>query len=55
MVFLNTIKYILAFKRSAASQRCGAAWGRSVTVDPQDRGQIYITTFGGSVWHGKAQ
>jgi hypothetical protein len=21
-------------------------------VDPQDRGMIYITTFGGSVWHG---
>jgi len=26
-----------------------------VIVDPQDRSQIYITTFGGSVWHGKAQ
>jgi photosystem II stability/assembly factor-like uncharacterized protein len=30
-------------------------WGHRVTVYPQDRGQIYITTFGGSVWHGKAQ
>jgi photosystem II stability/assembly factor-like uncharacterized protein len=29
-------------------------WAHRVTVDPQDRGQIYITTFGGSVWHGKA-
>jgi hypothetical protein len=28
-------------------------WGHRVTVDPQDRGMIYITTFGGSVWHGK--
>ena len=29
-------------------------WGHRVMVDPQDRSRIYITTFGGSVWHGKA-
>ena len=27
-------------------------WAHRVIVDPQDRNQIYITTFGGSVWHG---
>jgi photosystem II stability/assembly factor-like uncharacterized protein len=27
-------------------------WGQRVVPDPQDRGKIYITTFGGSVWHG---
>ena len=29
--------------------------GPSCDADPQDRGKIYITTFGGSVWHGPAQ
>jgi photosystem II stability/assembly factor-like uncharacterized protein len=29
-------------------------WGHRVAVDPQDRAKIYITTFGGSVWHGRA-
>jgi photosystem II stability/assembly factor-like uncharacterized protein len=29
--------------------------GHRVIVDPLDRGMIYITTFGGSVWHGPAQ
>jgi hypothetical protein len=29
-------------------------WGHRVIVDPADRSQIYITTFGGSVWHGPA-
>ena len=27
-------------------------WAHRVIVDPQDRSMIYITTFGGSVWHG---
>lgn len=27
-------------------------WGQRVIPDPQHRDQIYITTFGGSVWHG---
>jgi photosystem II stability/assembly factor-like uncharacterized protein len=27
-------------------------WGHRVIPDPQDRNKIYITTFGGSVWHG---
>jgi photosystem II stability/assembly factor-like uncharacterized protein len=27
-------------------------WGQRVIPDPQDRDKIYITTFGGSVWHG---
>jgi photosystem II stability/assembly factor-like uncharacterized protein len=30
-------------------------WAHRVIVDPQDRAKIYVTTFGGSVWHGKAQ
>jgi photosystem II stability/assembly factor-like uncharacterized protein len=27
-------------------------WGQRVVPDPQDRNKVYITTFGGSVWHG---
>ncbi|PYX83410.1 MAG: hypothetical protein DMG70_10705 [Acidobacteria bacterium] len=27
-------------------------WGQRVIPDPQDHSKIYITTFGGSVWHG---
>ena len=30
-------------------------WAHRVIVDPQDRTKIYITTFGGSVWHGNAR
>ena len=30
-------------------------WGHRVIPDPADMGKIYITTFGGSVWHGPAQ
>jgi len=29
-------------------------WGHRVIVDPNDAGKIYITTYGGSVWHGPA-
>jgi len=29
-------------------------WGHRVILDPLDPAQIYITTFGGSVWHGPA-
>jgi hypothetical protein len=29
-------------------------WGHRVIPDPQNRDRIYITTFGGSVWHGPA-
>ncbi len=29
-------------------------WGHRVIPDPQDRTKVYITTFGGSVWHGPA-
>jgi len=29
-------------------------WGQRVVVDPVDPSQIYVTTFGGSVWHGPA-
>jgi|KBSMisStaDraftv2_1062788.scaffolds.fasta_scaffold00158_24 photosystem II stability/assembly factor-like uncharacterized protein len=28
-------------------------WGHRVIPDPQDAIAIYVTTFGGSVWHGK--
>jgi photosystem II stability/assembly factor-like uncharacterized protein len=28
-------------------------WGHRVIPDPQDANAVYITTFGGSVWHGK--
>ncbi len=27
-------------------------WGHRVVPDPQSPGHVYITTFGGSVWHG---
>ena len=27
-------------------------WGHRPIIDPQDPEQVYITTFGGSVWHG---
>jgi len=30
-------------------------WGHRVVPDPVDPGKIYITTFGGSVWHGPAE
>ncbi len=29
-------------------------WGHRVIPDPSDPGSVYITTFGGSVWHGRA-
>ena len=29
-------------------------WGHRVIPDPQDAAKVYITTFGGSVWHGPA-
>ena len=30
-------------------------WGHRVIPDPADAAKIYVTTFGGSVWHGPAQ
>jgi photosystem II stability/assembly factor-like uncharacterized protein len=30
-------------------------WGHRVVLDPIDPARIYITTFGGSVWHGPAE
>jgi photosystem II stability/assembly factor-like uncharacterized protein len=30
-------------------------WGHRVVPDPADSAKIYVTTFGGSVWHGPAQ
>ena len=29
-------------------------WGHRVIPDPRDAAKVYITTFGGSVWHGPA-
>jgi photosystem II stability/assembly factor-like uncharacterized protein len=29
-------------------------WGHRVILDPKDPAKIYITTYGGSVWHGPA-
>jgi hypothetical protein len=29
-------------------------WGQRVVADPSDASKIYVTTFGGSVWHGPA-
>jgi len=29
-------------------------WGHRVVIDPNDATQIYISTYGGSVWHGPA-
>ncbi|HCC56651.1 MAG TPA: hypothetical protein DEQ47_05215, partial [Solibacterales bacterium] len=28
-------------------------WGHRVIPDPSDSRMVYITTFGGSVWHGR--
>jgi photosystem II stability/assembly factor-like uncharacterized protein len=28
-------------------------WGHRVILDPADANSIYVTTFGGSVWHGR--
>ena len=36
-------------------QRLGGAnfgWPHRVLFDPHDETQLYLTTFGGSVWHG---
>jgi len=30
-------------------------WGQRVIPDPADPSRIYVTTFGGSVWHGPAE
>ncbi|MGB9606801.1 MAG: WD40/YVTN/BNR-like repeat-containing protein, partial [Bryobacteraceae bacterium] len=30
-------------------------WGHRVIPDPADPEKIYVTTFGGSVWHGPAK
>ena len=30
-------------------------WGHRVIPDPYASGQIYVTTYGGSVWHGPAE
>ena len=30
-------------------------WGHRVMPDPRDASKVYITTFGGSVWHGPAE
>jgi photosystem II stability/assembly factor-like uncharacterized protein len=30
-------------------------WGHRVIPDPADKSKIYITTYGGSVWHGPAK
>ena len=27
-------------------------WGKSVVPDPADRNKVYITTYGGGLWHG---
>jgi photosystem II stability/assembly factor-like uncharacterized protein len=29
-------------------------WGQRIIPDPEDRGRIYINTYGGGVWHGPA-
>jgi photosystem II stability/assembly factor-like uncharacterized protein len=28
-------------------------WGHRVIPDPDDPAKVYVTTFGGSVWHGR--
>lgn len=59
------ILYAAGFESSAwRSADSGATWQRipgfdfkwahRVIPDPLDRGKVYITTFGGSVWHGPA-
>ncbi len=43
--------------RGATWKRIGGfnfKWGHRVIPDPADRSKIYVTTFGGSVWHGPA-
>ena len=57
------VLYAAGFESSAwRSADCGETWtripgynfkwGHRVIPDPQHRDRIYVTTFGGSVWHG---
>jgi photosystem II stability/assembly factor-like uncharacterized protein len=57
------ILYICGFDAAAYRSSDGGAtwsrikgynfkWGHRVVLDPVDEKSIYITTFGGSVWHG---
>ena len=41
-------------RRSATARGYNFKWGHRVTPEPQDAAKVYITTFGGSVWHGPA-
>jgi photosystem II stability/assembly factor-like uncharacterized protein len=55
--------YAVGFESSAWVSRDGGArwnriagynfkWGHRVVLDPDDSRQVYISTFGGGVWHG---
>lgn len=61
---LPGIVYACGFESSAWVSRDAGAhwqrisgfnfkWGHRVVLDPQDSHKIYITTFGGGVWHGE--
>jgi photosystem II stability/assembly factor-like uncharacterized protein len=60
------IMYAAGFESSAWRSADGGAtweripgynfkWGHRVIPDPSDPGKIYITTYGGGVWHGPAK
>ena len=44
----------IAARRGSGSRGYNFKWGHRVIPDPADAAKIYITTFGGSVWHGPA-
>jgi len=59
------VMYVCGFDAAAYRSSDGGAtwvrvkgynfkWGHRVVLDPLDEKSIYITTFGGSVWHGPA-
>ena len=59
------VMYVCGFDAAAYRSSDGGAtwarikgynfkWGHRIVLDPVDRRSIYITTFGGSVWHGPA-
>jgi photosystem II stability/assembly factor-like uncharacterized protein len=60
-----SVLYACGFDRGAYRSTDGGAawarlggfnfkWGHRVIPDPANPGQVYVTTFGGSVWHGPA-
>ena len=59
-VFINTFDgaALRSDDRGATWQRLGGynfKWGHRPAPDPVNKGMLYLTTFGSSVWHGPAK